>query len=81
MQTSIIQIGNSRGLIIPRNFLKYLGSNRVDIELSDNGLLLKPVKNPREGWAEAARLAADNNDTDSVWPDFFEDENHEDWTW
>ncbi len=39
----------------------------------------RPDKDPHEGWAEAvARIAASGKD-ESLIPDFFEDENFDDW--
>jgi len=52
METTIIKIGNSRGIIIPAALLKNLNINvkdKVYLEMKDNELHIKLVK-PREGW-------------------------------
>ena len=44
-QTQIIKIGNSNGIRIPKDFLNALGTNEVILELNDNTLIIKPIKN------------------------------------
>lgn len=58
MEGSIIQIGNSRGLIIPASILKDAGmskKSKVDItyDIVTNSIVIKP--NLRQGWAAAAK--------------------------
>jgi antitoxin MazE len=53
MEASIIKIGNSQGLIIPKSLLSKLGFNkRVNLEIGDGGLHVFPVKNKetRHNW-------------------------------
>jgi antitoxin MazE len=52
-QTQIIKIGNSNGIRIPKDFLNALGTKEVVLELSDNTLIIKPIKAttpPRSEW-------------------------------
>ena len=55
METSIIKIGNSHGLIIPKQMLSQLGPcKKIEIQVKDGGLFIMPVYDkPRKGWAEA----------------------------
>lgn len=83
MQSTIRNIGNSKGIIIPQNFLKQcLIENEVIMEVKDNTIVISPIERaPRQGWAEQFQKAnslADNeifveNSTSS-----FDDE---EWTW
>jgi antitoxin component of MazEF toxin-antitoxin module len=59
MTINIVQIGTSKGIRIPSNVLKDLEiSNRVDFEVRDREIILKPIpRKPRAGWAEAAKAA------------------------
>lgn len=84
MEVSIIKIGNSKGVIIPSRFLKKLGAQskiKIEIEEREGGLFLKPVKKPREGWEKAAKAAHKEGEDQTLFPDVFDDEGMEDWTW
>lgn len=52
MKASLIEIGNSRGIRIPKVLLKELSiDDIVEIEKEGNRLVIKPVKSqPRRGW-------------------------------
>ena len=65
MVTNIIQIGNSKGIILPSEILKQLRlslKSAVSISLDGNNIVIKAQ--PRQGWAEAAKemLTADFKD-------------------
>jgi antitoxin MazE len=71
MKTNIVQIGNSKGVRIPKVLLEQLSFEQtVEFEITPEGLLLRPVRQPktavpREGWAEMfqAALAEDVDDS------------------
>lgn len=82
MQTNIIQIGNSKGIILPSALLRKLRltlKSAVTITLDDDTIVIK--KQPRQGWAEAAQQAHKNGDDQLVIPDVFPGENTEEWQW
>lgn len=83
MRTNIIQIGNSRGIIIPNGILrksKLTLKSAVVIEYDDDGgITIKPV--PRQGWAEAAKQMTQSGDDKPLMNDVFIDENLAWWTW
>ncbi|MEF8811580.1 MAG: AbrB/MazE/SpoVT family DNA-binding domain-containing protein [Bacteroidales bacterium] len=82
MEVSIIKIGNSKGVIIPSRFLKKIGAqSKVKMEEKEGGLFLKPIRKPREGWEEAAKAAHKEGEEEMLFPDVFDDEEMEDWTW
>ncbi len=64
MKTRIVQIGNSRGIRIPKQLLEQTGlKGEVDVRAEKNTLIIKAIAQPRAGWAEAAReLAATGED-------------------
>ena len=64
MKASIIRIGNSRGVRIPKAFLEQTGlRDDVEIEVRGSQIVVRAPKNPREGWDEAfARMAAAGDD-------------------
>ena len=82
MVTNIIQIGNSKGIILPSEILKQLRlslKSTVSVSLDGNNIVIKAQ--PRQGWAEAAKRAHENGDDELLIPDVFEDEKFEDWTY
>jgi antitoxin MazE len=82
MKSKIISIGNSKGVIIPSSFMKDLGlTDSVEMEVVDNTLVIRPVSNARKGWEEQIALVAKSDKSNDRMPDFFKDENMEDWTW
>lgn len=74
MTASIIKIGNSRGIRIPKKLLdQYHMDGQVELIVSDEGLLLKPLQKPRAGWSE--RFAAAGPDEEGLLlDDVFSDE-------
>ena len=57
MQTPVISIGNSKGLRIPKAILRQCGiKDMVDLRVTDEGLMISPVKSLRAGWEEAIQL-------------------------
>jgi antitoxin MazE len=64
MKTRIVQIGNSRGIRIPKQLLEQTGLNgEVEIHATKKGLVITRLAKPRAGWAEDARkLAATDED-------------------
>ena len=53
MQTTLRNIGNSRGVIIPASVIEQLHiENEVDMVIEDGALILKPFTALREGWFE-----------------------------
>ena len=75
MTASIIKIGNSRGIRIPKKLLdQYHMDGQVELIVSEEGLLLKPLQKPRAGWSEL--FAAAGPDAEGLlFDDVFTDEN------
>jgi len=63
MVTKIIQIGNSRGVRIPKTLLAQtrLGEE-VKLEIYHGQIIIRPNRRAREGWAEAFSLMAERGD-------------------
>jgi antitoxin MazE len=63
LRASLVRIGNSRGIRIPRPILDQLQfGNTVELEVQDDSLLIKPVREPRLGWDDAFRRMAEHSD-------------------
>jgi len=52
MLVSVVQIGNSRGVRLPKAILDQLEiSDKLDMEVENSQIILKPVPHqPRQGW-------------------------------
>ena len=60
MRTSVVRIGNSRGLRIPKAALAQCQvGDDVELEVRKGELFVRPVRAAREGWDEAFRSMAD----------------------
>jgi antitoxin MazE len=83
METNIIKIGNSKGIIIPAKFLKLIGlCDKVSIGVEDNKLVIEPSKEDlRADWNKLFAKANSKGDAEILIPDVFSDENIEDWKW
>ena len=82
MQLNIVQIGNSKGIRIPKAILDQCHiEDRVDLEVEDGRIILEPKKKtPREGWGKAFKAMANNQD-DTLLIDDGVDIEADDWEW
>ena len=82
MKTKIVRIGNSQGVRIPKPLLREAGlDGNVNLRVEDGAIVIEAARKPREGWAEAAEVAAANQDDtllDAPLATAFDDE---EWTW
>ncbi len=83
--TNLIRIGNSQGVRIPKAIIEQakLDDTELEFKVMDDGLLIKPVKKPRQGWKEQFDQSLQIqgiNESDQEWLDapLVDDE---DWEW
>jgi len=57
MIISVIPIGNSKGIRLPKAILEQLNiQDKLNLEIEDKQLVLKPIsRKAREGWEEALK--------------------------
>ncbi|MEJ7678888.1 MAG: AbrB/MazE/SpoVT family DNA-binding domain-containing protein [Segetibacter sp.] len=82
MKASIINIGNSQGIILPSMILRQLKlsfKSAVQIEIENGAIIIKP--DPRQGWAEAAKQMHAAGDDEPLLRDFPNEFDKEEWTW
>ncbi|KQC13574.1 MAG: MazE family transcriptional regulator [Desulfuromonas sp. SDB] len=62
MRARIIKIGNSQGLRIPKPILDQTGiMDNVEIEVEKNQIIIRPVKDVRDGWDAAFKAIGEKN--------------------
>lgn len=84
MQTQLIAVGNSKGIRLSKALLAQCGiENNVSLKVTDEGLLISPVRSSRQGWEKA--ILSENEGTPdkdmpllSALPNTFDDT---EWTW
>ncbi|TVR43529.1 MAG: AbrB/MazE/SpoVT family DNA-binding domain-containing protein [Planctomycetota bacterium] len=55
MRATLVKIGNSHGVRIPKPIIEQLGLGAdLLLEVRDGALVIRPTTAPRVGWAEAA---------------------------
>ncbi len=70
MIAKLIQIGNSKGLRIPKSVIeKYNFDRELEIIESKEGILIKPVSQVRKGWDEMFKKANANSEPDDDFSD------------
>lgn len=80
METSIIKIGNSRGLRLSKSIIeKYNINEKVEIILEKGRIILKPIENPRKNWEIAFQKMHSENDDQLLVNDVFDNETFEEW--
>jgi antitoxin MazE len=80
MDLSVIPIGNSKGIRLSKTLLeKYNITDKVELILENDFIILKAKSEPRIGWENAFKKMHENEDDRSLISDVFEDENLEEW--
>jgi antitoxin MazE len=81
MDISLISIGNSKGIRLPKTILeKYNIQDSIELILEKGYIILKPKTSARKGWDKAFKKMHENGDDKPLMNDVFEDENFEEWT-
>ena len=63
MRASIVRIGNSQGIRIPKVVLEQTHLHgEVDLEVKDDKIIIGPVKKPRQDWDRQFKLMAERGD-------------------
>jgi antitoxin MazE len=55
-KTRIVQIGNSKGIRVPKVLLEHAQlPDEVELQAENGRLIIRAARGPRAGWAEAAK--------------------------
>jgi antitoxin MazE len=81
MELSVINIGNSKGIRLSKTILeKYSISDKIELILEKEYIILKPKAEPRKNWEKAFKKMHKNGDDQLLMDDVFDDENFEEWS-
>ena len=83
MKLSLVPIGNSRGIRIPKTLIEQCGfGNTVEVRIEQDRLVIQPDRPVRHGW-EAAFRAAGRPDKDELLLDLTPSNefDRKDWRW
>lgn len=69
MKVSMIPIGNSQGIRLPKTVIEQAGlTSELELEVGDGKITLRPVGKPRQNWEEEAKAChAANEDALDDW--------------
>lgn len=84
MRARVIKIGNSQGLRIPKPILEQTGiMDDVEIEVEKNKIIIRPVKDVRDGWDEAFKVMSQAGDDEPIIEDIniSHSWDEEEWQW
>ncbi len=85
--TMLTRIGNSQGIRIPKPLIAqaHLENVQIDLEVVENGLLLKPVYNSkRKNWQENIKEVLSKNkniNDEAIIDELLDDSDLEDFVW
>lgn len=80
MEIPVINIGNSKGIRLPKAILEqYHISDTLELILEKGRIILKPTLVPRKGWGKSFKQMHLNGDDQMLIDDVFEDESFEEW--
>lgn len=82
MKTRIVRVGNSRGVRLPKVLLEQARlAEEVELQAEPGRIVIRSLRQPRAGWAQAARQMNERGDdklVDPLTPTRFD---HEEWEW
>ena len=81
MKTKLVQIGNSKGVRIPKPLIEQSGlSEDIELILKDNEIILRSANGPRKDWEQAFKKMAEQGDDQLMHPEIAEFHNNWDET-
>lgn len=82
MKAQIIQIGNSQGIRIPKALLEESGlSGEVELQVCEEGIMIRRAARPRAGWDAAFLALADTDDDQTASAAAASEFDTKEWQW
>ena len=81
MKTTVIKVGNSRGIILSKTVLEhYQITDEIEMLMQEDQIVLRPIKKTRVGWDKAFKEMAEQGDDSLLISDVFDDETFDAWS-
>lgn len=83
MKATIVKIGNSQGIRIPKRLIEQCKFGReVVLSVEDGRLIVAPKRRPREGWEAAFAACGPSDNDEKFWPDDMKNDfDDTEWRW
>lgn len=83
MRARVIKIGNSQGFRIPKPVLEQTGiKDDVEIEVDKDQIIIRPIRQVRDGWDAAFKKMAQKGDDDLIFDEIIDHSwDDEKWQW
>jgi len=82
MKTRIVQIGNSRGVRLPKALLDEAQLvDEIELQAAPGRIVIRKASRPRAGWAAAARLMRERDEDRLLDPATATDFDEKQWKW
>ncbi len=82
MKASLIKIGNSQGIRIPKPIIAQCGfEGEVEFVVQNNELIIKPIKSSRSNWDAAFKRMAENKNDELLDADSVTEWDESEWEW
>ena len=84
MKTNLIQIGNSKGIRIPKSLIEQFNlTEGIELIPSAQGLLIASTVKPRKSWEDSFKKAvvSKNSAENSEWQNISNGFDKEEWSW
>ncbi|MDL5055759.1 AbrB/MazE/SpoVT family DNA-binding domain-containing protein [Oscillatoria laete-virens NRMC-F 0139] len=84
MKTSLVRIGNSRGIRLPKPVIEQCGfEDEVEMEVKRHELVIRSSSHPRKAWAQAFTRMSQSGDDALIDGDTHKRSawDEEEWTW
>lgn len=83
--TTLIKIGNSQGVRIPKAIIKQaqLEDKELIFKISEDGLLIQPLHQPRKGWKKEFDKVLEKKGAEQIDPEWLDAPltDNEEWEW
>lgn len=82
MKASLIKIGNSQGIRIPKPIIAQCGfEGEVEFVVQNNELIIKPIKSSRLNWDAAFKKMAEDKDDELLDSNSVTEWDKSEWEW
>ena len=82
IRTRLVQIGNSRGVRIPKALIEQAGlGEEVDLQVREGAVIIRSRRRPRAGWAKAMKAMAKRGEDRLLDPYHLTHFDRNEWEW